>query len=96
MYGWISGQLFVQALKAAGPNPTRGSVLQALRSVKAFSASNLIATANPAGKLPGNCYIIGQIIKGTITRVDDPPLTSATNGYRCDKPYFFPPGTKPS
>ena len=96
MYGWISGQLFVQALKAAGPNPTRGSVLQALRSVKSFNASNLIASANPAGKLPGNCYIIAQIIKGTITRVDDPPINSATNGYRCDQPYFFPPGTKPS
>ncbi|MGH9097045.1 MAG: ABC transporter substrate-binding protein [Acidimicrobiales bacterium] len=96
MYGWISGQLFVQALKAAGPNPTRGSVLQALRSVKSFNASNLIAPANPAGKLPGNCYVIAQIIKGTITRVDDPPINSATNGYRCDQPYFFPPGTKPS
>ncbi len=96
MYGWISGQLFVQALKAAGPNPTRGSVLQALRSIKSFNASGLIATANPAGKLPGNCYIIGQIIKGTITRVDDPPINSATNGYRCDQPYFFPPGTKPT
>ncbi|HWD53270.1 MAG TPA: ABC transporter substrate-binding protein [Acidimicrobiales bacterium] len=96
MYGWISGQLFVQALKAAGPNPTRGSVLQALRSVKSYSASNLIASANPAGKLPGNCYIIAQIIKGTITRVDDPPITGSTNGYRCDQPYFFPPGTKPT
>jgi ABC-type branched-subunit amino acid transport system substrate-binding protein len=96
LYGWISGQLFVQALKAAGPNPTRGSVLQALRSIKAYSASNLIATANPAGKLPGNCYVIAQIVNGTITRVDDPPLNSSTSGYRCDQPYFFPPGTKPT
>jgi len=96
MYGWISGQLFVQALKAAGQNPTRGSVLQALRSITSYSAGNLIATANPSGKVPGNCYIIGQIINGTITRIDDPPVTSSTNGYRCDQPYFFPPGTKPS
>ena len=96
LYGWISGELFVQALRAAGQNPTRGSVLQALRAVKSYSANNLIATANPAGKLPGNCYIIAQVINAKITRVDDPPFTSSTNGYRCDQPYFFPPGTKPS
>jgi branched-chain amino acid transport system substrate-binding protein len=96
LYGWISGELFVQALRAAGQNPTRGSVLQALRTVKSYSAGNLIATANPAGKLPGNCYIIAQVINAKITRVDDPPFTSSTNGYRCDQPYFFPPGTKPS
>lgn len=83
-YGWISAELFVQALKAAGPNPTRGSVLQALRKVTSFNADGLITTSNPATKQPGHCYVISRIENGAFTRVDDPPLTSASQGYRCD------------
>ena len=33
LYGWMSAQLFVQALKAAGPNPTRGAVIAQLKKV---------------------------------------------------------------
>jgi hypothetical protein len=95
LYGWISGQLFVQALRAAGPNPTRGSVLKALRAITTFSAGNLIAGVNPAGKVPASCYIIGQYVGGTFTRVDDPPINGSSGGYRCDQPYYYPPGVKP-
>src|ERR1035437_71890 len=52
LYGWISAELFVQALRAAGPNPTRGLVLQALRSIKTYTAGNLIAPVDPAAKTP--------------------------------------------
>jgi branched-chain amino acid transport system substrate-binding protein len=95
LYGWISGQLFVQALRAAGPNPTRGSVLKALRAITTYSAGNLIAGVNPAGKVPASCYIIGQYVGGKFTRVDDPPITGSSGGYRCDQPYYYPPGVKP-
>jgi hypothetical protein len=92
LYGWISGQLFVQALRAAGPNPTRGSVLQALRKITSFSASNLLAGVNPAGKVPPSCYIIAQVVNGKFTRLDDPPISGSSGGYRCDQPYYYPPG----
>jgi len=95
LYGWISAQLFVQALRAAGANPTRGSVLQALRSIKTFTGGYLIAPVNPAAKTPASCYIIAQIKSGQFTRVDDTALSSPNGGYRRDQPYFYPPGTKP-
>jgi branched-chain amino acid transport system substrate-binding protein len=92
LYGWISGELFVQALRAAGKNPTRGSVLQALRSINTYSAGNLIAGVNPAGKVPASCYIVAQYVAGKFTRVDDPAINGSSGGYRCDQPYYYPPG----
>ncbi len=65
-YGWINAELFVQALRAAGPNPSRGSVLQALRNITSFSGGYLVGTSNPAKKVPTNCYIIAHIVNGQI------------------------------
>ena len=52
LYGWLSAELFAQALKAAGPDPSRGSVLQQLRKITSFSGGYLVGTANPAKKIP--------------------------------------------
>lgn len=90
-YGWINAELFVQALRAAGPNPSRGSLLQALRNITSFSAGNLDGTSNPAKKQPSNCYIIATFRNGQIQRLDDPPVNGSTHGYRCDQPYFYKP-----
>lgn len=89
LYGWLSAELFAQALKAAGPDPTRGSVLQALRHITSFSGGYLTGPANPADKIPTNCYIIATIKNGKYQRLDDPPVSGPTHGYRCDQPYFY-------
>jgi hypothetical protein len=91
LYGWASAQLFVQALQAAGKNPTRGELLSQLQKITSFSASNLIGSSNPAKKLPPNCYIMAKIVNGKYQRVDDPP----NGGYRCDAPYYSINGTLP-
>jgi hypothetical protein len=90
-YGWLNAELFVQALEAAGPNPSRGSVLQALRHIHSFSGGNLVGTSDPANKAPSNCYIIARFANGQIQRLDDPPVTAPTYGYRCDQPYYYLP-----
>ena len=89
LFGWLSGQLFAQALRAAGPHPTRGSVLQQLGKITTFNGNYLIATSNPAGKVPPNCYIIAQVVQGKFQRLDDPSTTGSTHGYRCDAPYYY-------
>ena len=89
LYGWLSTELFVQALRSAGPDPSRGSVLQALRGITSFSGGYIIGTANPAKKIPTNCYIIGRVEGGQIQRLDDPPINGPTHGYRCDQPFFY-------
>ncbi|MBV8461648.1 MAG: ABC transporter substrate-binding protein, partial [Acidimicrobiales bacterium] len=89
LFGWLTTELFVQALRSAGPDPSRGSVLEALRKITSFSGQGIAATANPAGKIPGDCYIIGRVEGGRIVRFDDPPVDSPSGGYRCDGSFFY-------
>ncbi len=86
--GWLCAELFVEALHNAGSNPSRGSLLKALRSITAFSSGNLVPVSNPAGKVPVTCYLLGQIANGKFQRLDDPPVTSSTRGFRCDGTYY--------
>ena len=89
LFGWLSGQLFVQALQAAGAHPTRGSVLQQLSKITTFDGNELIAQSNPAGKVPPHCYVIAQFAGDKLQRLDDPPVTGPTHGYRCDGKYYY-------
>ncbi len=89
LFGWLSAELFVHALRAAGPNPTRGSVLQQLRKITYFSGGNIVGAADPAKRIPTNCYIIARVEHGRFVRTNDPPLTSPAHGYRCDQPYRY-------
>jgi branched-chain amino acid transport system substrate-binding protein len=93
LYGWLSAELFSQALKNAGSNPSRGSLLQALSKITSFSGNNIVAPNDPAAKTVGNCYLIAHIVNGGYERLDDPPFSSSTNGYRCDYQYITPPGS---
>jgi ABC-type branched-subunit amino acid transport system substrate-binding protein len=86
--GWLSGELFVDALRNAGTDPSRGSLLQALRKITAFSSGNLIPVSNPSGKVPITCYLLGQVENGSFQRLDDPPVAGATAGFRCDGTYY--------
>ena len=44
-YGWLSADLFIKGLQAAGKNPTRTSLLNALHKTKGWTAGGLLATA---------------------------------------------------
>jgi ABC-type branched-subunit amino acid transport system substrate-binding protein len=88
LYGWASAQLLVQAIKAAGPNPTSASVTAQLKQVSSFDASGLMAPADPAGKVPGSCYVLARIVNGVFVRVSPP---SPPSGFICDQPYYHPP-----
>jgi len=89
--GWLSADLFTQALRNAGTDPSRGSLLQALRHVTSFSSGHLAPVTNPAGKVPTGCFLLGRITAGRFQRLDDPPIDGPTGGFRCDRPYFVPP-----
>jgi hypothetical protein len=91
MYGWVSGNLFSQALKGAGSDPSRGSILSALSKITTFDAGHIIAPTDPAAKTGSNCYLIGQVTSGQFQRIDDPPVSGSTNGYRCDYHYVTRP-----
>ncbi len=89
--GWASAMLFVQALKAAGANPTRASVEAQLDKVTSFDANGLIADGNPAKNIPSKCFIVAQLKNGVWTRVSPTPKT----GYICEGSLYPRPGFKP-
>jgi ABC-type branched-subunit amino acid transport system substrate-binding protein len=92
LYGWLSAELFSDALANSGPDPSRGSLLQALSTVTTFNGDGIVAPTDPASKTVGNCYLIGQVTGGGYQRLDDPPVSGPTQGYRCDGAYVTPPG----
>ena len=69
LYGWLSGQLFAQALKNAGSDPSRGSILTALSKITSFNGGNIVTTSNPAARTTSNCYLVGQVLNSAV----DPP-----------------------
>ncbi len=85
-YGWASANLFVDALKKAGPKANRADVLKSLRSITSFDAGGLFAPANPAGKVPATCWILSVIKNHQFVRIDSPAAK-----YRCDGGYYNNP-----
>jgi branched-chain amino acid transport system substrate-binding protein len=90
LYGWINAQLFVQALKADGANPTRAGLEAQLDKITSFNASGLISPQNPAQKIPGQCWIMAEYNNGTWKRI--PPDPKA--GYVCSPGGFYPSSYK--
>ena len=92
-YAWLSTELFTQALKNAGSDPSRGSELQALSKITSFDGNHLIGPTDPAAKTIGNCYLIARVVNGTFVRQGDPPATGPTHGYLCNDKYINPPSS---
>ncbi len=92
LFGWLSAQLFAQALQTAGKNPTRASVLAALDKITSFNGDGLIATTNPAQKKPGTCWIEIQVTNGSWQRTAPSPKSGFIcnpGGYYIPRSYHF-------
>jgi len=87
VYGWVSAELFVQALKAAGPQATRARLMTALQQIDNFDANGMLSPGGPASKRPATCYIMVQVHDGKFVRIDSPAGT-----FRCDGTYVFREG----
>jgi len=90
LYGWISAELFVQALKGAGANPTRASLDAQLNKVTSFNANGLIANQNPAQKIPGQCWLAAEFNNGSWHRIAPDPKA----GFVCSPGGFYPSSYK--
>jgi ABC-type branched-subunit amino acid transport system substrate-binding protein len=88
IYGWTSAQLFVDALKKAGPKATRKGVLAALKTITSFDGSGLLAPSNPAQKTPATCWLLTQVVDGKYKRVGPTP----PKGFNCTGGYFVNKG----
>lgn len=75
---WTSAELFVNALKAAGPKPTRDTVLAELRKINKFDAGGILAGVDPAGKHWAKCFMVVKVVGGKWQRTEP-----AGTGFRC-------------
>jgi ABC-type branched-subunit amino acid transport system substrate-binding protein len=83
MYGWTSMALFVQALKAAGKNPTRTSVISQLKQIKNFTADGILAPDDPGTKQPATCWMLMRVENEKFQRVlpSDKGFTCSPGGF---------------
>lgn len=82
--GWAQAELFVDALKAAGPKATRAGLLAALRNIKSYNGNGFVAPTDPADKQASNCFVLWQVENGKFVRVDTP-----ATGYDCAGTSFY-------
>jgi ABC-type branched-subunit amino acid transport system substrate-binding protein len=90
LYGWINAQLFVQALRGAGADPTRASLDAQLDKITSFDAGGLISPQDPAQKIPGQCWIVAQYENGNWKRIAPDPKS----GFVCSPGGFYPSSYK--
>jgi ABC-type branched-subunit amino acid transport system substrate-binding protein len=77
---WASAALFVQALRNAGKNPTRASLVAALNKITNFDAGGLVAPADPAQAIPAKCWLLAQVKNEKVVRISPSPRS----GYICN------------
>ena len=79
MYSWTEAALFVQALKAAGANPTRASLYTALKDIHNFDDNGMLPTTDVGNKKPPTCYLVFQRKNAAWVRV-----SPTDKGFICD------------
>jgi ABC-type branched-subunit amino acid transport system substrate-binding protein len=84
MYSWAAAKLFVDALKAAGQNPTRAGVVAALKNIHDFDDNGMVAKADVGNKKPPGCWMLLKVDNGAFKRV-----LPADKGYTCDPTGYF-------
>jgi ABC-type branched-subunit amino acid transport system substrate-binding protein len=87
LFGWISGELFVQALENAGRHPTRASLRAALDRITSFDADGLVTSGDPARNLPSQCWLVARYEHGTWHRFGPDPKS----GFVCHPSGLYPP-----
>ncbi len=79
VYSWAGAALFVQALKAAGPNPTRTALYAALKDIHNFDDNGMLPVTDVGAKKPPTCYLVMQRQGAKWVRVSPPD-----KGFTCD------------
>ena len=82
-FAWASGRILEQALKAAGPQLTRKSLLAALQKIDKFDANGLMPESGPASKRQPTCDLFMQVKGGKYARLDP-----AGRGFICGGTIF--------
>jgi ABC-type branched-subunit amino acid transport system substrate-binding protein len=66
--GWVAADMFVTALRQAGPDPTQAKILEQMRTFTEYTGGGLVAPINPAQKKLTTCYHIIAVKGGKWTK----------------------------
>lgn len=83
-----AGLLFATAMKKAGANPTRETLLQQLQLIHEWNGGGLHGTSDPGGMKSSTCFIIMKVDNGKFVREyplpdKDAEVYKAGNGMAC-------------
>ena len=81
--GWAAARLAVQGLNQGG-KPTRQAMLDALKTVHKFDSNGMLASSDPAGKVPPTCWVLVDVKGGKFKRNAATP-----SGFRCEPGGYF-------
>jgi ABC-type branched-subunit amino acid transport system substrate-binding protein len=74
---WVAADMFVNALRAAGPDPTQAKVLAEMRKVTSYTGGGLVGGTNPAQKKQPKCWHILEVKGGKWVK------TYPAKGFQC-------------
>ncbi len=79
---WAAGQLFAQAMKSLGSNPTRADLINAVQQIHGFTADGLLPSSDPGRKQGSVCVVVAGVKGHSFVR-----LTPPDKGYECNGSY---------
>lgn len=68
LLGWVAADMFVTALRQAGPEPTQAKILEQMRTFTAYTGNGLVAPINPAQKRLTQCFHVIAVKGGKWTK----------------------------
>jgi ABC-type branched-subunit amino acid transport system substrate-binding protein len=61
---WVAADMFVRALRAAGPDPSQAKIVAEMQKVTSFSGDGLVGNINPAQKRAPTCFNVVEVRGG--------------------------------
>jgi len=61
---WVAANMFVEALKAAGPDPTQAKIVAHMKTVTSYTGGGIVAPINPAQKKSATCFQVIEVKGG--------------------------------
>jgi ABC-type branched-subunit amino acid transport system substrate-binding protein len=74
---WVAADMFVNALRGAGPDPTQAKLLEQMRKVTNYTGNGLVGGINPAQKKQPKCWHIVEVQGGKWVK------TQPAKGFQC-------------
>ena len=74
---WLAADMFVSALRAAGPDPTQAKIVAHLKTLTNYTGGGLVGGINPAQKKPSKCFNVIEVKGGKWVK------TFPAKGFQC-------------